>query len=396
MNKRVWIFQFKKEVTQKGEQAASWYVGWYDLAGKRHSESCGPGSRGKNQAEKRLRRIQSEMDMGVHKPASKVTWKEFRQEYEEQVLSRLAASSQRAVKVALTNFERLISPGKVQAITTKTIDEFVALRLKDRGKLPKSPISPATVNKDLRHLKRALRIAHEWEYLPDVPRLKMVREPKKLPQFVTAEHFELIYRDGCDHATRPQASGQPYSAADWWRALIVTAYFTGMRIKAILSIRRADVDFEAGQLITRHKDNKGKRDARLKLHPVVIEHLRPLAGNTRLLVPWDRNETLLWDEFKRIQTHVGIHVDCPEEHTHTPSCFLYGFHDFRRAFATVNAPHMKAEVLQEMMQHKSYTTTLGYINLTSQVEEAVAKMPVPKFLQKEEPKSDKPDEPTSR
>src|SRR5437870_1546184 len=103
MNKRVWIFQFKKEVARKGEGGASWYVGWYDLQGKRHSESCGPGSRGKNQAEKRLRRLQSELDMGVHKPASKVTWKDFCQEYEDQIVSRLAASSQRTVKVGLAN-----------------------------------------------------------------------------------------------------------------------------------------------------------------------------------------------------------------------------------------------------------------------------------------------------
>ena len=32
------------------------------------------------------------------------------------------------------------------------------------------------------------------------------------------------------------------------------------------------------------------------------------------------------------------------------------------------------------MRHKSYTTTLGYINLVSQVDEAVANMPVPKIL----------------
>lgn len=394
MNKRVWIFRIKKEVTQKGEAEANWYVGWYDLQGKRHGESCGPGSRGKNQAEKRLRRLQSELDMGVHRPASKITWKDFRREYEEQVLSRLAPSSQRAVKVALATFERLVSPGRVEAITTKTIDTFVAAHLKDRGKNPGSSISPATVNKDLRHLKVALRKAHEWGYLPAVPKIKMVREPSKLPRFVTAQHFELIYRDACEQAVLPKVAGQSYSPAEWWRALIVTAYMTGMRINEILSIRRADVDLDAGQLITRAKDNKGKRDERLPLHPVVVEHLRPLAGNPRFLFTWGKGQRQLWDEFKRIQTHVGIHLDCPEDHKHTPSCFLYGFHDFRRAFATVNAPQMKPETLQKLMRHKSYTTTLGYINLASQVDEAVANMPVPKVLRKEDKDEQKEVDPT--
>ena len=75
MNQKVWIFQYKKEVEQKGSDKASWYVGWYDLVGKRHSESCGPGARGENQAEKRKRRIQSELDIGVYQPRNKKTWK---------------------------------------------------------------------------------------------------------------------------------------------------------------------------------------------------------------------------------------------------------------------------------------------------------------------------------
>jgi integrase len=321
--------------------------------------------------------------MGVHTPVSKKSWKDFRQEFEDQVLTRLAPSSQRAVKVALCNFERIMTPAKVESITTKTIDEFVARRLKERGKNPKSEISPATVNKDLRHLKTALRKAHEWGFLQFMPRIRMVREPAKLPRFVTAAHFELIYGEACNKAVHPNENGQPYSPADWWKALIVTAYMTGLRINELLSIRSSDVDLDSGNLITRAKDNKGRRDERLPLHPVVIEHLRVLRGFHRWLFHWGRGISLLWEEFKMIQKAVGIHVECPEDHNHTPSCFLYGFHDFRRAFATVNAPRMKAETLQKLMRHKSYTTTLSYINLTTQIEDAVANMPVLGILRKE-------------
>jgi integrase len=395
MNKRVWIFQIKKELIEKGNAEASWYVGWYDLHGKRHSESCGPGSRGKNQAEKRLRRLQSELDMGVHKPTSKKSWKDFRKEYEEQVLSRLAVSSQVAVKNALATFERLASPAKVDSITTQMIDAFVAVRFKERGKNPGSIISPATVNKDLRHIKVALRKAHEWGYLQTLPKIHMLRESEKIPRFVIAEHFELIYVTACEQAIHPQMEGQAYTAADWWRALVVTAYMTGLRIKEIMSIRRDDVDFQAGQMITRAKDNKGKRDERIPLHPVVAEHLKVLTGEGRLLFRWGRNYILLWDEFRRIQTLAGIHVPCSEDHPHTAACHLYGFHDFRRAFATVNAPRMKAETLQKLMRHKSYKTTLGYINLASQVDEAVANMPVPKILRKEDKKEEGPEKPSA-
>jgi integrase len=380
MNKSVWIFQYKKEVEQKGEANASWYVGWYDLAGKRHAESCGPGARGKNQAEKRLRRIQSELDIGVHQPDSKKSWEAFRAEYEEQVLANLAPKTVPLVKAALDNFERIVKPKRVEGIITQTIDSFIAKRRQEPGKKPESLVSPATINKDLRHLKAVLRIAHEWGYLAAVPKIRMVKEPVKLPLFVTPEHFGIIYHQACPLARLPAKCDPGYTPAEWWQALIVTAYMTGLRINEILSIRKSDLDLEAGQFITRWDDNKGKRDEAIPLHPVVVEHLRKLIGEDDLVFRWGHDERTLWQEFGRIQREAGIHLSCPEKHGHTEACHVYGFHDFRRAFATVNAPRMKPEALQKLMRHKSYQTTLSYVNLTNQLDEAVKTMPVPDGL----------------
>ena len=65
------------------------------------------------------------------------------------------------------------------------------------------------------------------------------------------------------------------------------------------------------------------------------------------------------------------------------TCHVYGFHDFRRAYATVNAPRLKPEVLQRLMRHKSYQTTQKfYISPTSQMQDAVADLPIPDVLKK--------------
>ena len=380
MDKKVWIFQYPAEVKKKGATQASWYVGWYDPGNKRRSEACGPGARGKNKAEKRRRRIQAELDLGVHETLRKKSWKDFRKEYEDKQLPNLARQSSDQIKAALNHFERLCSPGRVETITTQTIDQFVAVRRKDRGKNPESLVSPATINKDLRHIKAALKIAVDWEYLSKMPRIRMVKEPEKLVRYVTPEHFKVIYESASVLAVLPQASGQTYQSSQWWKALLATAYMTGWRISELLALRWDDVDLKAAEVITRHQDNKGNRDERVPVHPVVIDHLRQVPSFCQNVFPWQHDERQLWTEFGRLQREVGIHLICRDTHEHTEACHVYGFHDLRRAFATVNAKRLKPEVLQKMMRHKSYKTTLGYINQAEHIEKAVADLKVPDVL----------------
>jgi integrase len=214
----------------------------------------------------------------------------------------------------------------------------------------------------------------------------------RLPCFVTPEHFGIIYAQACDLAEKPTNGSSLSIAAGWWRALIVTAYMTGLRINEILSFTRSDLDLEKGLLITRWDDSKGKRDEVIPLHQVVVDHLRLIVGDRKQVFVWGHDRRELWDELVRIQHAAGIHLECRGKHKHTPACHTYGFHDFRRAFATVNAPRMKPEVLQKLMRHKSYQTTIAsYINVTSQLEDAVKTMPVPDVLPK--PKQPGPNNP---
>jgi hypothetical protein len=54
--------------------------------------------------------------------------------------------------------------------------------------------------------------------------------------------------------------------------------------------------------------------------------------------------------------------------------------DLGRRFATQIAKRLTGDALQTLMRHKSYKTTQGYINMKSQLEEAVAKLHVPDVL----------------
>jgi integrase len=93
-------------------------------------------------------------------------------------------------------------------------------------------------------------------------------------------------------------------------------YMTGWRISDILALRRDNLDLATGTARSLAEDNKGKREELVKLHAVVVEHLKKLAGFGPHIFPWNHDNRTLWTEFARIQEAAGIHLPCHEEHEH--------------------------------------------------------------------------------
>ncbi len=371
---RAWLFQDSRQKQIHGD-AAPWSVGWYDADGRKRSKRVGS----KSQADKFRRKKEGELAAGLYAPAANTSWSTFRKEYDAKILPRLGVDTQRIVTTTLKHFERISKPKRVRAIKTQTIDAYVAQRVSERGKKKNSLISPATVNRELRHLKAVLRIAHDWGYLAKVPKIRFVREAEEIGPVVSPEHFQSIY-DHCDTARVP--SGLPYAPAAWWRALLVFGLTTGWRIEEMLSFRRADFDATTGAILTRAADNKGKRDDRDFLPDVTLSHLAAIAGFEPVVFPWYDSRERLWTEFHRIQRAAGIHLPCPDAGRHecTPRCHVYGFHALRRAYATLNADRMPAPVLQKKMRHRSFTTTQRYIELANKMKKSADQVYVPEFL----------------
>jgi integrase len=283
-------------VAKHGPEKASWYVGWFEPSGRRKGKSCGPGYHGKQKADKLRRRIEAQLMTGTYQSQVNTTWGAFRQRYEEKVVAGLSANTRKSAKASLDAFQRHVKPRRVYRIATATVDDFIAKRRADPGGKKGSTVSAHTINHDLRHIKAALRVAKEWGLLPTLPKFRMERAPKGLPTYVTGDHFAAIYA-ACDKARFPR--GQPYPAGDRWRALVVMGYMTGWRISDMLGLRRADLDLAAGTAITRAADNKGKRDELVKLHTVVVEHLKKLAGFDSHVFPWDHDRRTLHPHLRR-------------------------------------------------------------------------------------------------
>ena len=373
---RAWKFQDCRQKQKLGEKNCPWSVGWVDPDGKRRSKRIGS----KSMAAKYCRKLEGELAAGTYRTESRKLWADFRQEYQSTIVARMSSGTQRETLSCLNHFERIVKPNKVAPINTSMIDNYVAKRRTESSKRRRGlNVSPATINKELRHLKAVLGVAKEWGYLPQMPHFRMIKEPKKLPTFVTPEHFALIYQ-ACESAQLPK--GLPYSQAEWWRGLLTFAYMTGWRIGEPLSLRVVDLDLDEATAITRAADNKGNRDELVPLHTVVIDHLRKIASFEPLVFPWPHHRRTLDMEFHRIQQAAGIHLPCEYDHEHTEAGHLYGFHDLRRAFATLNAETLTPDALQSLMRHTSYTTTQKYINMSQQLNRKVDNLHVPDIFRK--------------
>lgn len=127
----------------------------------------------------------------------------------------------------------------MKSINTTKVDEFIGLRknesitVKSRGGVVRL-ISPATVNRELRYIRAALRLAADWGFIEKVPRVRFLKLPQKLPTFVPPEHFSAMYQ-ACEVATMPNDLPN-VAPADWWRGLLVLLYMTGWRVAPDLEI----------------------------------------------------------------------------------------------------------------------------------------------------------------
>ncbi|MCW5827880.1 MAG: site-specific integrase [Deltaproteobacteria bacterium] len=116
----------------------------------------------------------------------------------------------------------------LDSITTRDIETYKAKKIE-------SGLSPKSVNNHLAVAGRMFRIAKKWEVIGKTPEVSFLKV--KLP-----DYDFLDFRE----AERLIAGADPE-----WRAMIVVALRTGMRLGELRALRWQDVDLVAGKLFVR-------------------------------------------------------------------------------------------------------------------------------------------------
>ncbi len=287
--------------------------------------------------------------------------------------------SRESSQISLDLFERLVNPKLVTGIARKTLDRYVARRRKMQARRRGETVSAETIKKDLRTIRAALTYAHEWGYLPVVPKMPKVDGFESEKRFVLPEHFDamLSHTGVAEHP-----ANQGYEPGLWWDARLSLLWVAPNRIAAMLLLQWDDLDVEAGTITSQAADNKQKKRHRACVLEVVIEKLQLIRRFDPRIFPWENTRRTLYRQYHRIQQAAGIHLPCDGDHEHAESCHVYGFHDFRRSFATLNG-ELPVSFQQNQMGHSSYATTLKYVKFAEQQRTYAEQLHLPASMHKQ-------------
>lgn len=292
------------------------------------------------------------------------TWEAFQKQYEAEALPQMRAVASREISSrTLTRFNEIAKPGFVGDVTFNMLNGYVNARMKARGRVPGSLTSAATIKKELRTIRAALSFALASNLIPSIPQFPCPDGFETEKRFVTPEHLDAMLAH-VDAALYPDDAG--IAARDWWDALLTLLWFAPNRIQSILTLHWDDVDLEGGTVKTRAVDTKQKRTHTAQIPAVVVAKLEGIRRFSPVVFPWSRCKSALYRDFFRIQTAAGIELHCDGDHECTEACQYYGFHDFRRSFATLNElNNMPASFVQRQMGHSTFATTQKYIKLSA-------------------------------
>jgi integrase len=121
-------------------------------------------------------------------------------------------------------------------ISFRAIEAYITKRREDEK-------SNATINRELELLRRALRLAHDRQLLPSIPRVRVLPENNTRQGFFERPDLEAV------------VAALPAYLRDFTRF----AYFTGWRKGEIISLKWTDVDRDAGAIRLRPEAAKTGR-----------------------------------------------------------------------------------------------------------------------------------------
>jgi len=264
-------------------------------------------------------------------------------------------SEQKAKRLTLkTHLVPFFGACHLDVIRNALVEEYKALKL-NQG------LSPKTINNHLTILHMCLRSAHEWAELDSLPSFKMLKTPPPETDYLTPEDCDKLL----------SVISDPF-----WRAMVLTAMKTGLRLGELKGIKWSDVNVKKKLLTVRRAivlseevSPKSNRERHIPLTSDVLHAIQRLPKDTKYLFGRSGGRAL---------------------HHYTPTIVLHrycnkaklrriGWHTLRHTFASTLASYNASlKAIQELLGHAGIQTTMRYAHLMPSVHQETISLLEPK------------------
>jgi len=315
-------------------------------------------------AERLAAELESQLQAGAGGLPSRLTWAEFRERYEREVVPGLAKQTGEKIRGVLKRVETLLSPKRLRDVNEARLSHLV-VQLREGG------IAETTIASYLAHLKAALNWAVRQKLLvtrPAFPKIHRIKKSKGRPmkgRAITVEEFERML------AAVPGIVGD--ETAHHWQHYLRGLWASGLRLGESLNLwwdrpEKIFPVFPKGgrpMLQVPGELEKGNADRLLPVAPEFALFLleTPEVARTGPVFRLEGRQGRYrdWEVSKivsKIGRAAGVKVYVNPKH---PEKVKYASaHDFRRAFGVRWAARLMPAQLMELMRHESIETTLRF------------------------------------
>lgn len=177
-------------------------------------------------AETKRTELEYELNHGLHKEASRMSWEKFRELFEDEYVSGLREDTRDGYSDSFDAFERLMHPSTLRGITERTISAYVGTLRRQPG-YKGGTMQESTVKLRLQHLRTAFNWAAKQKMIPECPAFPSIRPPRRKPQPVPVESFERMLLKATD---------------DNMHAFILAGWLGGLRLNEAIALEWEETD----------------------------------------------------------------------------------------------------------------------------------------------------------
>lgn len=327
---------------------------WYSdilIGGKRVRK---PLAYDRRVAEERLADLVKERGASLHGYVqSDIAWDAFKTKYIEATRSKAPATQSRE-RAALKDLERFHLPRKLTDITPELLERWKSSRKADgRGN--------ATINRDLRAIKRMMRVAYEWGYIKEW-RGSLVKKLKETPG-------RLLFYSPQEVRTLLGVCRSRFSAFYDWETVALLGLRAGLRRAEIYWLAWQDVELKRRTISITPKDGWQPKDSEQRHIPIpedLTQHLalkRKMLGNSRWVIGDERPSLpVLSAFFRKISRKAKLSGN---------------IHTLRHTYASwLVQSGASLRVIADLLGHSDIRQTMMYAHVGPHaLEDAVKRMP---------------------